>query len=387
MCDDDPSLATPPVPAEVPKVVAPWVLEQQAAMASAPVLEPAGSMAASDPAFAPGPAPAMRVAGAPPAGWYPDPDGRSSQRYWDGSAWTAYAPTGTRHRVLPRLRSFKGSYDLHVFGDRIVLDPVKGPDPELLGAIVGFFALCGLLGAVIGGLVGRLIAKNGNESRVARTSWTSAEDLAAAGAEVIPHDAIASLEARHHGSGGRLRLTLADGGAVRKLSWAKSFVKDLDVDGILHDASPTRSVVHGITPGRVVGRIAVYALLVLVGLGLVASVIFAVGSSSDGNAAAPHAATVSAPPRPAARAPLARACSSWIALSQRETALSADELHATVKAIRPDLEAAAAADASLEPAANAIAFLDSYLTIPSTDLQPRVAPAAADINTACSRSS
>lgn len=32
------------------------------------------------------------MTGQPPAGWYPDPDGRPVQRYWDGRAWTA----GTR---------------------------------------------------------------------------------------------------------------------------------------------------------------------------------------------------------------------------------------------------------------------------------------------------
>jgi hypothetical protein len=26
----------------------------------------------------------------PPAGWYPDPGGRSSQRYWDGQRWTEH---------------------------------------------------------------------------------------------------------------------------------------------------------------------------------------------------------------------------------------------------------------------------------------------------------
>lgn len=29
----------------------------------------------------------------PPAGWYPDPEGAESQRYWDGSAWAASAQT------------------------------------------------------------------------------------------------------------------------------------------------------------------------------------------------------------------------------------------------------------------------------------------------------
>lgn len=31
----------------------------------------------------------------PPAGWYPDPQDDSRQRYWDGSAWTEHTADGT----------------------------------------------------------------------------------------------------------------------------------------------------------------------------------------------------------------------------------------------------------------------------------------------------
>lgn len=30
------------------------------------------------------------VAGAIPAGWYPDPQGAPTQRYWDGAQWTEH---------------------------------------------------------------------------------------------------------------------------------------------------------------------------------------------------------------------------------------------------------------------------------------------------------
>jgi hypothetical protein len=33
---------------------------------------------------------AMAPAGQPPAGWYPDPYGVASQRWWDGGAWTGH---------------------------------------------------------------------------------------------------------------------------------------------------------------------------------------------------------------------------------------------------------------------------------------------------------
>jgi hypothetical protein len=32
----------------------------------------------------------MNDAPLPPAGWYPDPEGGSGTRYWDGSAWTSH---------------------------------------------------------------------------------------------------------------------------------------------------------------------------------------------------------------------------------------------------------------------------------------------------------
>lgn len=36
----------------------------------------------------------------PPPGWYPDPEGGSDQRYWNGSQWQRQAPSA-KHRRLP----------------------------------------------------------------------------------------------------------------------------------------------------------------------------------------------------------------------------------------------------------------------------------------------
>lgn len=38
-------------------------------------------------------------AAAAPAGWYPDPQAPGQQRYWDGAAWTAQAPTAPQSPV------------------------------------------------------------------------------------------------------------------------------------------------------------------------------------------------------------------------------------------------------------------------------------------------
>lgn len=57
----------------------------------------------------------MTTPSTPPAGWYPDPEGRPSLRYWDGTNWTisspAYEPTtafsAPSAPVLPPVRSAK----------------------------------------------------------------------------------------------------------------------------------------------------------------------------------------------------------------------------------------------------------------------------------------
>jgi len=60
--------------------------EAQAAAQGGPVPSPAATADPVAPPLASGRifAPQPR----PPAGWYPDPAGTSTQRYWDGAAWT-----------------------------------------------------------------------------------------------------------------------------------------------------------------------------------------------------------------------------------------------------------------------------------------------------------
>jgi len=50
----------------------------------------------------------MRNVDAPPAGWYPDPDGRTRLRWWDGLDWTDIrrAPPSTAELVAEENREF-----------------------------------------------------------------------------------------------------------------------------------------------------------------------------------------------------------------------------------------------------------------------------------------
>lgn len=50
----------------------------------------------------------MRNIDAPPAGWYPDPDGRTRLRWWDGLDWTDIrrAPASTAELVAEENREF-----------------------------------------------------------------------------------------------------------------------------------------------------------------------------------------------------------------------------------------------------------------------------------------
>jgi hypothetical protein len=269
--------------------------------------------------------------------------------------------------------------DLHLFDDRVALAPVKGPDPETLGALLGFVVLCGLLGAIVGNAVGRAIGKNAMSTRLARTATMPAEALAAEGAEVVPTTSITSLVARHHGSGGRVRIALADG-TTRKYSWSKAYVKDLDVDRLFHDAAPGRTVVHPLSTARKVARWAGVAFVALMAVGIVAAVIVAVVSPESKSVS-----SVSAGLPDDVAVPLGRACTAWSALGA-ESDPSVERIKATIVQVRPDLEQVASVDPSFQQAADSIAFLDGYFTTPTAEQQPQVEGAAGDVDAACARS-
>jgi hypothetical protein len=282
--------------------------------------------------------------------------------------------------VIPRVRTFTKVYDLHVFPDRLVLDKVPGVDPESVGTIVGFVAGCGLLGACIGNYVGRLVARQASEKRVAATAYATPQELGFhPDARQVGEAQLASLVARHHGSGGRLRMNL-QGGETVKLSWAKAHTKGIDLAAAFGPFAPGRVTVRPVSAGRKVARYS------MIGLGLLLAVTFTVlvavsvfGSSS---------------PAPVAQGPktvspgnpyLDRGCAKWGAFGQSlggGTPTQAQMMTIT-RSVKPDFEMAALRDSRVQPAADAVEFLLLYFTAPEESQANMVGPEATKIDRAC----
>jgi hypothetical protein len=82
---------------------------------------------------------------APAAGWYPDPEGRAEQRYWDGEQWTEHVQRGGQPAVDVLLPEPGWQRALDALGP----DARERPAPDLLGALAaGGGALFGI-GALV----------------------------------------------------------------------------------------------------------------------------------------------------------------------------------------------------------------------------------------------
>jgi hypothetical protein len=337
--------------------------------ATALVAEPA--MAGSAPApFAPIDAAAPTPPPAPPA--------------WDDLAPPPPPPGGyrTAHPVIPRVRTFTKVYDLHVFPDRLVLDKVKGADPETVGTIVGLIAGCGLLGACVGNLIGRAIAKQAIEKRVASTGYATPQELGFhAGARQVGEAQLVSLVARRHGSGGRIRMSL-QGGETVKLSWAKAHSKGLDLAAALAPFAPGRVAVRPVSLGRKIGRYSVMGLGFLLAAAFTLAVVFTfVGRATTTPTPIAQGPKTISPGNPY----LDRGCAKWGAFGQSlDGGIPTQAQMMTItRVVKPDFEMAALRDSRVQPAADAVEFLLLYFTAPEESQANMVGAEATKVDQAC----
>lgn len=83
-----PTESAPPAPAAGPTTPAPTQPVADPAAAAVPGTDSTAPLPAADPAAALPPPDLADRRPDPPAGWYADPHGAATERYWDGSRWT-----------------------------------------------------------------------------------------------------------------------------------------------------------------------------------------------------------------------------------------------------------------------------------------------------------
>ncbi|MGC4109256.1 MAG: DUF2510 domain-containing protein [Nocardioides sp.] len=102
----------------------------------------------------------------PPAGWYPDPDDREHERYWDGHAWTDHRqpiPAGSASpeetAVLPRAEQPAARSTTTTPTASAPREPKSSSSYGWVAALVGV-----LVGLVVGATAGVVIANNNDSS-------------------------------------------------------------------------------------------------------------------------------------------------------------------------------------------------------------------------------
>ncbi|MFT6943108.1 MAG: hypothetical protein ACJA2F_001307 [Nitriliruptoraceae bacterium] len=91
----------------------------------------------------------------PQAGWYPDPNDATQQRYWDGTAWTEHTAAGVAQAAAPAAPSFAAG--ISAGGN----PNGPAPDPWLWQSIVVTLLCCmpfGIAGIVNASKANSLIA-------------------------------------------------------------------------------------------------------------------------------------------------------------------------------------------------------------------------------------
>jgi len=110
----------------------------------------------------------MNDAPLPPAGWYPDPEGGSGTRYWDGSAWTSHvSPAPTTPPPAPGYPTATSSYPAYGASPAYGVQPTAGSTTGFWvgGLVCGILALgfCPILLGPAGIALGAVAVKKGDQ--------------------------------------------------------------------------------------------------------------------------------------------------------------------------------------------------------------------------------
>lgn len=297
----------------------------------------------------------------------------------------------------------KGVYDLYVDDHRAFLRRVGQMRGDTIGAIVGFVAACGVLGAVIGSIIGRTVARNNAQQRVqaAATGVLTPGSPGSPGSPGMPGTpgktddivldpaTVTAAELRETTDGGKAVIRTSDG-TTRRLRWSKSITKPIDVRAVFERAAPGRVTFTPLSAARKALYWAGVALILVVALLIVFYIViglFGGDDDTDTSADAARQAGIESGIDPDAIAPLQRACGRWITLTTDEA--TPDRVQAVVADVRVPLAEAGAADASLQHAADSANRLHAFFTqtpeAPVELSEEEARAALGTIDTACNR--
>ena len=289
---------------------------------------------------------------------------------WAG--YTAPDPGPIVPGLLGRKGGLKGVYDLRITGEDkdIALWTVSKLRGDQVGAILGLIAACGLLGALVGNLIGKAVARTNAQKRVAMGPRLTSPDVAFANASVQRADLVETSD------GGKATLHTADG-IQRRLRWSKTIVKPIDVHAVFERALPGRVTYKPMSTFR---KVLPYVALAAIGLLMVVAVIAAALTEDDDLSTT---AALDSGLAPAAIGPLQQACDRWVVLN--DETVSQETIASVINDVRAPLRTAATADAQLEAAAAGAEQLHSAITGQVTMTEEEATNHGAAVDAACNR--